>query len=55
MVTQVVKAQLIEEGYFGDAEKSDIEDEDYDLMDNNENEIDEGKFLSKCMLVLWDN
>ena len=32
--------------------KSDTEDEDSDLMDNNENEIEEGEFLSLCMLVL---
>lgn len=24
-------------------------------MDNNENEIEEGEFLSIWMLVLWDN
>ena len=39
MATQVAKAQLVEEGYFGDTEKSDTEDEDSDLMDINENEI----------------
>ncbi|XP_027047315.1 uncharacterized protein LOC113675008, partial [Pocillopora damicornis] len=40
-VTQVVKAQLGEEGYFGDTEKSDTESEDSYRMDNNENEIEE--------------
>ena len=48
----MAKAQLVEEGYFGDAEKSDTEDEDSDLMDINENEIEQGEFLSVCMLVL---
>ena len=38
VATQVAKAQLVEEGYFGDTEKSDTEDEDSDLMDINENE-----------------
>ena len=52
MATQVAKAQLVEEGYFGDTEKSGTEDEDSDLMDINENEIEEGEFLSICMLVL---
>ena len=47
----MVKAQLAEEGYLGDTETSDKEDEDSDLMDNNENET-EGKFLAICMLVL---
>ena len=47
----MVKAQLSEEGYFGDTEKSDTESEDSYRMDNNENEI-EGKFLPVCMLVL---
>ena len=47
-----VKAQLGEEGYFGDTEKSDTESEDSYRMDNNENEIEEGKFLHICMLVL---
>ncbi|CAH3041122.1 unnamed protein product [Pocillopora meandrina] len=51
-VTQVAKAQLGEEGYFGDTEKSDTESEDSYRMDNNKNEIEEGKFLPICMLVL---
>lgn len=45
----MVKAQLGEEGYFGDTEKSDTESED---SYNNEVEIEEGKFLPICMLVL---
>ena len=48
----MVKAQLAEEGYLGDTETSDKEDEDSDMMDNNENETEEGKFLAICMLVL---
>ena len=41
-VTHVVKAQLGEEGYFGDTEKSDTESEDSDLMENDKNEIEQG-------------
>lgn len=52
MVTQAVKAQFIGEGYSGDTETFDTGDEDSDPMDNNENKLVEGKFLSKCMLVL---
>ena len=48
----MVKAQLAEEGYLGDTETSDTEDKDSDLVDNNENEIEEGKFLPICLLVL---
>ena len=51
----MAKAQLGEEGYFGDTEKSDTESEDSYRMDNNENEIEEGTFLPICMLVLLDN
>ena len=38
----MVKAQLGEEGYFGDTEKSDTESEDSDLMENDKNEIEQG-------------